>query len=216
MGGSASPGGGSRNSPSRPPSQSRKVNEDCQEEQSSIGFVSVVAQLCSLGGLPEALSEGHNIRGFMAALEDNDLPAASSYKMPIGGASVGILADIDSRVSSSSSRMCSRKVLKLLLYQGVCSRKFYCFEGEELTKAKELNRHVTELVGLRSFDNLNKTDVIWSSTEAEDMEATARSIVEAISRIRRNLSIHIARFSASESLRVYTNIYKNSPPFASR
>ena len=31
-----------------------------------------------------------------------------------------------------------------------------------------------------------------------------------ISRIRRNLSIHIARFSASESLRVYTNIYKNS------
>ena len=31
-----------------------------------------------------------------------------------------------------------------------------------------------------------------------------------------NLSIHIARFSASESLRVYTNIYKNSPPFASR
>ena len=37
-----------------------------------------------------------------------------------------------------------------------------------------------------------------------------------ISRIRRNLSIHIARFSASESLRVYTNIYKNSPLFASR
>ena len=36
-----------------------------------------------------------------------------------------------------------------------------------------------------------------------------------ISRIRRNLSIHIARFSASESLRVYPNIYKNSPPFAS-
>ena len=36
-----------------------------------------------------------------------------------------------------------------------------------------------------------------------------------ISRIRRNLSIHIARFSASESLRAYPNIYKNSPPFAS-
>ena len=28
------------------------------------------------------------------------------------------------------------------------------------------------------------------------------------SRIRRNLSIHIARFSASESLRVYTNIFQ--------
>ena len=35
------------------------------------------------------------------------------------------------------------------------------------------------------------------------------------SRIQRNLSIHIARFSASESLRVYPNIYKNSPPFTS-
>ena len=30
-----------------------------------------------------------------------------------------------------------------------------------------------------------------------------------------NLSIHIARFSASESLQAYPNIYKNSPPFAS-
>ena len=38
----------------------------------------------------------------------------------------------------------------------------------------------------------------------------------SISRIQRNLSIHIARFSASESLRVYTNINKNSPLFASR
>ena len=36
-----------------------------------------------------------------------------------------------------------------------------------------------------------------------------------ISRIRRNLSIHIARFSASESLRAYTTIHKISPPFAS-
>ena len=40
-------------------------------------------------------------------------------------------------------------------------------------------------------------------------------IIYHISRIRRNLSIHIARFSASESLRVYPSIYKNSPPFAS-
>ena len=40
--------------------------------------------------------------------------------------------------------------------------------------------------------------------------------IRGISRIRRNMSIHIVRFSASESLRVYTKIYKNSPPFASR
>ena len=137
--GSASHGGGEHSSRSCSPSHSRKVDEDCQEEQSSIDFVHVVSQLCSLGRLPEALSEGCKIRGFMAALEDDNLPAASSYKMPIGGASADILADIDSRISSSSSGMHSRKVSKLLLYQGVRSQEFYRFEGEDISKAKALN-----------------------------------------------------------------------------
>ena len=117
----------------------------------------------------------------MEVLEDDDLHAASSYKLPIGGAFADILADIDSRVLSLSSGMRSCKSSKLLQYQGVCNHKFYRFQGEELTKAKALNRHVTELAGLRSFDSLSKTDVIWSSMETEDMEAAARSIVEATS-----------------------------------
>ena len=54
-------------------------------------------------------------------------------------------------------------------------------KGEELTKAKALNYHVMELAGLSSFENLNKTDVTWSSTEAEALEAALRSIVEATS-----------------------------------
>ena len=37
------------------------------------------------------------------------------------------------------------------------------------------------VAGLRSFDNLNETDVVWSSAEAEDVEAALRSIVEATS-----------------------------------
>ena len=77
--------------------------------------------------------------------------------------------------------MRSWEVSKLLQYPGVRSRKFYWFEGEDVTNAKVLNRHVTELAGWRSFDNLNKTEVIWSSTEVEDMEAAFRSIVEATS-----------------------------------
>ena len=64
----------------------------------------------------------------------------------------------------------------MLQYPGVRSRKFYRFEGENINKAKALNRHVMELVGLRSFENLNKTDVIWCSTEA-----ALRSIVEGMS-----------------------------------
>ena len=111
--------------------------------------------------------------------EKHSSQPAASYKMPIGGASADILADIDTRVSSSSSGMRSRKVSKLLQYQGVRSRKFYRFEGENITKA--LNYHVTELAGLCTFDNLKKTDVTWSSTEAEDMEAALQSIVEITS-----------------------------------
>ena len=108
----------------------------------------------------------------MTALKDDDLHA-SSYKLPIGGASADILADMDSRVSSSSSGMRSRKSSKLLQYQGVRSCKFFHFQGEELTKAKTLNCHIAELAGLRSFDSLNKSNVVWSSTKTEDMEAAA-------------------------------------------
>ena len=35
--------------------------------------------------------------------------------------------------------------------------------------------------GMLSFDSLSKTDVVLSSTEAEDLEAVARTIVEATS-----------------------------------
>ena len=125
-GSSASPGGGKHFSDSRFPSQPRQADEDRQEEQSLLDFLSVVASLCSLNGLPKASSESHKIRGFRAALEDDDQPAAS-YKLLIEDASV----DINDRVSSASSGMHSQKVSKLLQYPGVSSRKFYRFEGED-------------------------------------------------------------------------------------
>ena len=145
--GSAS-SGEKHNSCSHSPSQSRRADEDHQEEQSSVDFVSVVSHLRSLIGRPEAPSEGRKIHGFMVVLEDDDQPAAS-YKLSIGGASADILADIDNRVSSVSSGMHFCKVSKFLQYQGVhSSRRSY-----------------------RTFENPDKTNVIWSSTEAEDMEA---------------------------------------------
>ena len=50
-----------------------------------------------------------------------------------------------------------------------------------MVKLCSLNRNVTELTSLRSFENLNKTDVILSSSETEDFEAVVRSIIEATS-----------------------------------
>ena len=176
-GGSAFLGREKRSSRSRLPSQSRQADEDLKEEQFPLDLLSIVTNLHSLNELLEAPSESCKIRGFGTEVEDDDQPA-SLYKMPIGGASAGILADIDDRVSLMSSVMHSRKVSKLLQYPGVRGRKFYRFEGEDVTKATPLNLHVTELAGLLSFKNLNKVDVIWSSTGAEDMEAALRSMVD--------------------------------------
>ena len=64
-----------------------------------------------------------------------------------------------------------KKVSNLLPHLGVSSHCFYGFEGEEATKARSLNCHVTELAGMRSFDNCNRTDVFLSSSETEDVEA---------------------------------------------
>ena len=55
------------------------------------------------------------------------------------------------------------------------------FEREDVTEACSLNWHATVLTGLRSFDILSRTNVFWSSSEAEDMEAVGHSIVEATS-----------------------------------
>ena len=109
----------------------------------------VLAEFCVSGYqlvLSEWVAGEPQDKRFHAAVEVDDQPA-SSYKMPIGGVSADILADIDNKVLSTLSRMHSRKVSKLLQYPGVHSRKFYRFKGEEFTKAKALSSHVTELAG---------------------------------------------------------------------
>ena len=75
--GSASPCRGKFFSRFRSPSQSRRVDDAHQDEQSSLDVVAVVSHLCCLTMLLEAPSEGHKIRGFMAVLEDDDQPAVS-------------------------------------------------------------------------------------------------------------------------------------------
>ena len=121
---------------------SRRTNEDHQEKQPSLNFVSVVAILRSLNELQEVPSESLKIRGFCAALED-DNQLASSCHLPVGGASGDILLDINDRILSPSSDVL-KKVSKLLSYLGVGSHRFYRFVGEESTKDRSLNCHVME------------------------------------------------------------------------
>ena len=102
MGRSASPDREKRRSRSRSPSPSWQADEDCQEDHSSLDFVSVVVILRCLNELPEVPSESHKMCGFRAALDDDEQPA-SSCRMPVGGASSNI-----SRILTTGSRLLLR------------------------------------------------------------------------------------------------------------
>ena len=84
--------------------QSQWMDESCQEVQYWLNFVSFVANLHSLYGLLEAPSKSRHIRGFHAALEDDNQPSPSC-RLPNSAASADILADMNYRVSSMLSGM---------------------------------------------------------------------------------------------------------------
>ena len=127
--------------------------------------------ICSL---PSAPSESRKILGFKAALDADDR-LFSSYRLPIRDSSSDILKDLDVRISSATLGMLSKKMSKFLPYPRVRSRKYYSFDREESSRSHSLPRSVTELGDLKSYENL-KTDVILSSTEAEDLEPAARTV----------------------------------------
>ena len=180
--GLGSPGSSCRRSHSWSHSPSHQVDEHHQKEHSSLELIHVIDKMLSVSSLMEAPSEGRKILSFCKGRDDEEQPA-SSYMLPIGDASVDILANIDDHISSTAARMQSKKISKLILYPGVHSCRFYSLEGEEVVKFQFINRHMTELAGMRFFNNLAlaKTDVVLSSSEAEDLEAAVRSIVEVTS-----------------------------------
>ena len=61
------------------------------------------------------------------------------------------------------------------------SSRYYYFEGEEVVRSCSLPYPVTKLGGMHLFDNLNETDVVLLSSEAEELETAARTVLEATS-----------------------------------
>ena len=137
------------------------------------------------GSLPSA-PENCKIRGFKVALDADDEPS-SSYQLPISDSSSDILLDLNDCISYATSGMRSKKVSKLLMYLGVCSCKYYHFEGEEVPRSHALPRPSQSRGGggggggMKSFNNLNKSNVVLSSSEAEDLEAAVLTLIEATS-----------------------------------
>ena len=79
-----------------------------------------------------------------AALDADDQPSFSYWPL-IGDSSSDILHDLDDRITSATSGMRSKKGFKLPLYLGVCSCKYYHFNGEEVSRSRALLQPITEL-----------------------------------------------------------------------
>ena len=67
---------------------------------------------------------------------------------------------------------------------------------------------MTELAGLRSYDNLSMTDVVLSSFGAEDLEAASRYVVEATSCMDRwKFAVKSMVFHLSENTRMLKHLF---------
>ena len=65
------------------------------------------------------------------------------------------------------------KLSKLLSFHGVCSRRYCFIEGEEAICHHTLPLAITEDGKMKSCDNLNKTGIVFTSTEFKDLEASS-------------------------------------------
>ena len=129
-------------------------------------------ELCEL---PSAPAWSKMVWDFCAVQDSDNQP--SSYRLPLGDAS----SDIDDCISSLLSGMHSKKVSKLLPYPGVHSRHYYRTKGEEVICHRILPRAINELGDMKSCNNLNKTDIVFTFTEVEDLEAITKALLEVTS-----------------------------------
>ena len=83
-----------------------------------------------------------------------------------------ILKDLDEKISSLNSGMLLKKVMTLLRCPSIKGRQYYCSEGEDVMQHSILPHGVTELGGMKSFDNLAKDEDVFSSFE-DTLEAAS-------------------------------------------
>ena len=124
--------------------------EDRQEEHSSADLMDVVGLIWGICSLLPASLGSQIICGFKAALDDDE-HTSSSYHLFVGDYLSDILTDMDGDISPATSGMCSKQVSKPLPYPRVCSRKYYEFEGEEVSQSPVLPHPITDLDGIKSF-----------------------------------------------------------------
>ena len=88
---------------------------------------------------------------------------------------------INDCISSPTTGTRSKKVLMLHLFPGVGSRWYHHIKGEEVTRHRILPWAITDLWGIKSFEDLNKTDMVFSSSKVEDLKAAERTLLKVTS-----------------------------------
>ena len=118
--------------------------------------------------------------GIHAAQDLDDQPS-SSFRLPMDNASFDSLADIDDHIASPSTEIQLKKVLKLFPFPWVKCRQYYHIEGDKFILHQTFSLTTTKVEEIKTFENLGKTDMVFSCFEIEDLEAAARTLLEVIS-----------------------------------
>ena len=119
--------------------------------------------------------------GGFHATRDSDEQPSSCHCLSIGETVEDVLKDLDDKIFSPNLGMHSQKVAKLLPYPSIKGRRCYQFEGKEVVHHCALPCGITKIIDVKSFENLAKTNVVFSSSEMEDVEATMKTLLEVAS-----------------------------------
>ena len=106
---------------------------------------------------------------------EGDHLTASLVMLLIGESLEETMKELNKKISSQSS-LKTRKVVKLLPFPQVKARKNYKFEGFALWQPHS----TTNLTGMKTYDNLSRFDVIFSSFGIEEVESPVQTFIEVL------------------------------------
>ena len=149
--------------------------EGQQEEHSSADLAQVISWVHDLCGLPSTPAKSlKKMWCFYAAQDLGDQPS-SSYCLSRGDILSDILKDIDDRITSLCLR-CGRRCQSCYLILE------FIVDIVIALRVKRLFIITLYPMGrMKSCYNLNKTDMVFTCTEVEDLEATVRALLKVTS-----------------------------------
>ena len=98
---------------------------------------------------------------------------------PIRDASKDPLKDRNKKKLSPQSNLKSKKLVNLLSFPPTRTGKYYMFKGVLFPAVMLLPRCITDLKGMKTSDLVSRSDVTFTSSEIEEVESAACTLLEA-------------------------------------